>query len=247
MEYNGGTINLTVLSTDLDEKAAKPFRVKAGPYALIRVEDTGGGIPPENIERIFEPYFTTKQAHEGTGMGLAIVHGIATRHKGAIDVDSRPGKGTVFKVLLPVSDSALNVEAETDETISRGNERILLVDDEPSIAFLGREYLTKLGYHPKACSDSADAFDRFKANPSHFDLIITDMTMPKMTGTTLARKVLKIRPEIPIILCTGYHSKVDKKSVNAMGINTLLQKPYTLKALADAIRKALNEQVDSCI
>ena len=188
MSTRGGAIDVTLSSTTLDDRSAKRHGVEAGTYARILVKDNGGGIHPDILDRIFDPYFTTKQAHHGTGMGLSIVHGITTRHKGVIDVASRLGLGTTFKVLLPVAEhSSPEMPSNQKDTADyTGNERILLIDDECSIAELGGEYLNKLGYEAQTLSNSLEALERIRSDPTRFDLIITDMAMPKMTGEELA-------------------------------------------------------------
>jgi PAS domain S-box-containing protein len=239
-----GAIDVTLLSTVLDNKVSHAYDIKPGAYAIIRVADTGRGMRPETIERIFDPYFTTKKNNGGTGMGLPIVHGIITRHNGIIEVESsRPGVGTTFKIVLPLSEELMSIAPDVDEKISMGEERILLVDDEQAIAVIGREYLDKLGYQTQISTNAFEALATFKANASHFDLIITDMTMPDMTGKALAKEIIKLRPDIPIILCSGYHSTLDEDGDDANAIKYYLQKPYNMKAMADAVRQALSERM----
>ena len=244
MEADGGVIDVIVSSIRLDQRTAHRYDLGKGAYAQIRVGDTGCGISSSIMERIFDPYFTTKKAHGGTGMGLAIVHGIVTRHNGVINVESRPGRGTVFNILLPLTEKAQTVQQVAPEQIGTGQERILLVDDEPAITGLGREYLGKLGYHTQVFTSSTKALAKFKEDPSQFDLVITDMAMPEMNGEALAKEILKLSPNMPIILCSGYNSKVDEKSVVTIGIQSYLQKPYNMKSLADAVRQALTEKAD---
>ncbi len=246
MGADGGVIDISVLSTKLDRRTARPYNIGQGTYARIQVEDTGCGIPPDIMERIFDPYFTTNKPHGGTGMGLSIVHGIVTRHNGIIDVESIPGQGTLFVLLLPLTEKVLAVEDVPAEQICTGKERILLVDDEPSITFLGQEYLNKLGYHTQGFTSAAEALTTFKSGPSEFDLIITDMTMPGMTGEALTREILKVSPDIPIILCSGYHQQMDETRAGELGIKLYLQKPYDMKSLAKAVRQALVDKINHC-
>jgi PAS domain S-box-containing protein len=245
MTGKGGVIGITLSSIALDGATAHHYGIKAGAYAQIRVEDTGCGIAPDIIERIFDPYFTTKKATQGTGIGLSIVHGIVARHNGAIDVESVPDRGTVFKVWLPLSKQTPPIIIDCVETISTGNESILLVDDQPAIVALGREMLEKLGYGVQAFCSAPEALAMFKADPACVDLIITDLTMPAMTGERLAKEIFKLRPDIPVILCSGYNSKVDEKRLRDFGIKIFLPKPYTMNTLANVVRQALTEKIAS--
>jgi PAS domain S-box-containing protein len=239
-----GAIEVTLLSTVLDKQVAQGYDIKPGAHAVIRVKDTGCGMDLETIERIFDPYFTTKKNSGGTGMGLSIVHGIVTRHNGIIEVESsRPDYGTTFKIVLPLSEELMPIVPDIDEKISMGEERILLVDDEQSIAIIGCEYLEKLGYRTQVFTSASDALAALKSDPSYFDLVITDMTMPEMTGKALAKEIMKLRSNIPIILCSGYHSTMDESSDDTDVIKYYLQKPYNMKALADAVRQALSERI----
>lgn len=238
-----GSIDVTLVSTILDKQVSQGYDIKPGTHAIIRIEDTGCGMDPETIERIFDPYFTTKKNNGGTGMGLSIVHGIITRHNGIIEVESsRPGVGTTFKIVLPLSEELVSQETVIDENISIGEERILMVDDEQAIAIIGCEYLEKLGYKIQVFTKAPEALAVFKADPEYFDLIITDMTMPDMTGKALAKEIIKLRPDIPIILCSGYHNTMDEGSDGADSIAYYLEKPYNMKAMADIVYRALSEK-----
>ncbi|MCK4837417.1 MAG: response regulator, partial [Desulfobulbaceae bacterium] len=202
--------------------------------------DTGKGISPENLTKIFEPYFTTKKVNEGTGLGLSVVHGIVKSHHGHITVYSEVGKGTTFKVYLPVeSGHQKSKSQETVEKVLGGSERIIFVDDEEALAKLGNNLLSNLGYQVTAFSKSLEALQAFREAPDSYDLIITDMTMPGMTGAELAREVKQIRRDIPIILCSGFTEDLDKKWATQIGICACLAKPVRQKDLADTIRKAL--------
>jgi PAS domain S-box-containing protein len=245
MEAHGGIIGIDVSTVALDLQTAQRYDISKGTYARIRIKDTGCGIKPNIIERIFDPYFTTKKIHGGTGIGLSIVLSIVTQHKGVIDVESHPGRGTVFNLLLPLTKKAQAVIGPRAQEIRTGEERILLVDDEPSITLLGRQYLGKLGYQTQVFTSADEALARFKADPSCFDLVITDMTMPGMTGEALAKEILNIRPGMPVILCSGYH-QADQNGVQALGIKSYLQKPYDMKSLAEAVRRALTDKIDHC-
>ena len=214
-----------------------------GPYLKLTIKDTGHGIDSSVMGKIFNPYFTTKGVGEGTGMGLAVVYGIVRDHGGDIRVNSEPGKGTAFHVYLPLLETG-TVERKiisAEEQAPTGRERILFVDDEDLIVNIAQEMLESLGYHITARTSSVEALETFRAKPDEFDLIITDMTMPNMTGAELAAKLLKIRPDIPIILCTGFSELMDEDRAKGMGIRQYLMKPVDKKDMAKAIRKALDK------
>jgi len=198
-------------------------------------------MTPEVMARIFDPFFTTKQRGEGTGMGLSVVLGIVKSHKGAITVDSAAGSGTAFRCYFPIA-QRVAVEAAFDhaEELPRGHERILLVDDEEAIIDLGQRMLEHLGYRVTTRSSGASAFKLFLQNPWRFDLVITDMTMPKMTGEELARKLLLIRRDIPIILCTGYSAAISKERARSIGIGEFVMKPIVIGKLARTVRRVLD-------
>jgi CheY-like chemotaxis protein len=193
------------------------------------------------MERIFDPYFTTKEPGEGTGLGLAVVQGIVKSYGGAITVHSKLGKGATFHVFLPTIEEVVVPEAESVEVLATGNERILFVDDENVLVDLGKQMLESLGYRVNAKASSVEALDTFSADPDAFDLVITDMTMPGLTGVELAKKIMAIRPAIPVILCTGFRDLVDAKQSKAIGVRELVLKPYVRTALARTIRKVLDE------
>lgn len=217
--------------------------VPPGAYILITVSDTGHGMPYEVQKRIFDPYFTTKVKGMGTGLGLAVVQGIIKKHGGKVSFYSRPGEGTSFYVYLPmiqqVDSGRALPQPLADETLPGGNECILLVDDEESITDTGRQMLEHLGYKVEVSSGSLEALALFQCNPHRFDLVITDMTMPEMTGDELAGRLMEIRPEIPVILCTGYNSRIDEESAKAMGIHAFVFKPIKLKILARTVREVI--------
>lgn len=211
-----------------------------GDYLLLEISDTGQGISPESLTKIFEPYFTTKKIDEGTGLGLSVVHGIVKDHNGHITVYSEVGKGTTFRVYLPVEYEHEEIESqETVEEVSGGSERIIFVDDEKVLVRLGDKLLSNLGYEVAAFNNSAEAFQAFRETPENYDLIITDMTMPGMTGAELARKVKAIRSDVPIIICTGFIEDLDENSMTEMGIDAYLAKPVGRQELADTIRKVM--------
>ncbi len=239
MEENGGILEVSVNDTTID-RLANPD-LKSGEYIEIKVTDTGMGISPQHIHTIFEPYFTTKTVSEGTGMGLAVVHGIVENYSGQITADSTPGKGTCFTVYLPIAKKRKTQIYSEKQDLPHGNESILFVDDEAPIARVGGEILKKLGYTVTTRTSSVDSLELFRSEPQAFDLVITDMTMPNLTGDNLAVEMMKIRSNIPVILCTGYSKKISEKSAVEMGIRSLIYKPIVKADLARTVRKVLNE------
>ena len=215
--------------------------MKPGPYIELTVSDTGHGIPAHLIERIFDPFFTTKEKSKGTGMGLAVVHGIIGSYGGAITLSSKPGKGTTFNIYLPAVRRDKAPVSTSEEPLKTGTERILLVDDEPALVKIGKQMLESLNYRVTTRTSSVEALELFKARADHFDLVITDMTMPNMTGDKLAREMLRIKPEIPVILCTGYSTQINQEQAMAMGIRAFVSKPILRKDIARVVRKVLSE------
>ncbi|MDD4071878.1 MAG: response regulator, partial [Desulfobacterales bacterium] len=201
------------------------------------------GMDRATLERIFEPYFTTKRKLGGTGLGLSVVHGIVKSHGGHITVYSEPGKGATFLVYLPmIASAAESPRSEDVKAVPKGNERILLLDDDASIVKLEQSMLESLGYEVTAEMSSEKALQIFRAAPEKFDLAITDMTMPHMTGTKLAQQLLAIRPDIPIILCTGFSELINEETARAMGIREYIMKPVVRKQMAEIVRKVLDEK-----
>jgi CheY-like chemotaxis protein len=203
------------------------------------VSDTGCGIPEQHMGRIFEPYFTTKDNNKGTGLGLAVVHGIVNTHHGVITVRSRPGEGTRFDIFFPMVKAPAPEAPFAKGETCRGSGCILLVDDDRELTAVGRQMLEKLGYSVQTSGDGVSALTLFKEDPGYFDLVITDMTMPRMTGDRLATELLRIRPDLPIILCTGYSELINDRKAREIGIRQFLVKPVTLQHLGDSIRAAL--------
>ena len=241
MEVCGGTLSVALCDVDVDEALANDQDLaRSGAFVRVTVSDNGVGIAPDVIQSIFDPYFTTKATGKGTGMGLAIVHGTVKKYGGSIAVDSQPGRGTAFTVLLPATSPAATSQDRVPETLPRGDERILFVDDEPSIAKMGGQLLNRLGYTVIASTRSGEALALFQARPGDFDLVITDMTMPGMTGDQLAIEVIKIRKDIPVILCTGYNRRISDSIAKEIGINALIYKPMVMADLAHTIRNVLD-------
>jgi PAS domain S-box-containing protein len=242
MEDNGGLLTVSLLDAELDSDViSRHPDLKPGPYIKLTVTDTGHGISPDVMEKIFDPFFTTKEKGKGTGLGLSVVHGIVLSHGGDIYVNSEPGKGSTFEVCLPVIESRFKPEVRAERPIPTGNERILFIDDEPVIANLGKQILKSLGYDVVARNSSIEALELFKEKKDRFDLVITDMTMPHMTGEKLAEKFMQIRPDIPVILCTGFSFMVDDQKALNMGIKAFISKPMLKREIAETIRKVLDE------
>jgi two-component system cell cycle sensor histidine kinase/response regulator CckA len=242
MRDNGGilTVSLSDMKQD-SESISKHSDLSPGLYIMLTIADTGHGMPPEILEKIFDPFFTTKEKGEGTGMGLSVVHGIVHSHGGTIHAYSEPGKGSIFKVFFPAIESFLTTKEKIDIPISTGTERILFIDDEPAIANLGKQILESMGYEVVMRTSSIEALEYFKARPNNFDLVVTDMTMPKMTGDVLASEMMRVRPDIPIILCTGFSARIDEKKAMAMGIRAFVSKPILKHDIAETIRKVLDK------
>jgi len=214
-----------------------------GTYMRLEVRDTGHGMSPEVMSRIFDPYFTTKEVGRGTGLGLAVVHGIVKSHGGAITCESVPGEGTTFRVYFPEIESMEQASAPLSKgDLPTGTERILFVDDEQVLVNLARRMMESLGYTVFTRTSSIEALEFFRANPDKFDLVITDMTMPGMTGDMLTKKILKIRKDIPVILCSGYSEHMSEERSKLIGIREFIMKPIVMKDLAKTIRKVLDSR-----
>ena len=221
--------------------------MKAGDHIDLCVSDTGIGMAESIIPQIFDPYFTTKEKGTGTGLGLSVVHGIVSTLGGRITVNSQPGRGSTFHVLLPCLASEEAVQQQTIQTpVPGGTERILAVDDDPPLADMIKQMLTQLGYRVTARSSSLEALTLFKSSTDSFDLVLTDMMMPQMTGTSLAREIKRLRPDVPVILCTGYSEKVDEDTASAHGIDAYALKPLVKQQLAVLLRNVLdNNRADN--
>ena len=216
--------------------------MRQGPYVKLVVRDTGTGMPPEIVERVFDPFFTTKKPGEGTGLGLSIVHGIVEQHEGYITVESEPGKGSTFTLYLAHAEGEGQARSTGEESVPTGHERVLFVDDEEVLTQMGREMLEELGYDVTIKNDGMEALALFRADPSRLDLVMTDQTMPGMTGIELARELVSLRPGIPVIIATGFSDLVDAAIANAAGVRAFLMKPITRGELARTVRRALDGQ-----
>jgi PAS domain S-box-containing protein len=244
MKEDGGVLDIRMRA---HERVSTPFTgfpdAGPGPYVEIAVADTGCGVDPKLIEKVFDPYFTTKAAGEGTGLGLSMVHGIVTNHGGAIAVESKSGEGTTFRIYIPsLATESEDVLESVEETISLGQrQRILLVDDEIQILEMLEDMMVFCNYDVVTAAGAEQALSTVRSSPESIDLVITDLTMPKMSGVQLAREIVGIRPEMPIILCTGFIDALDQTQVRDASIRKLLLKPVGMKALSTAIREVLEE------
>jgi CheY-like chemotaxis protein len=235
-----GIIEVTLDEVELSLEDRLDFpELNPGPYIRLTVSDTGRGIRPQDQGRIFEPFFTTKKPGEGTGMGLSVVHGIVKDMNGGIKVYSVPGEGTSFKLYFPQIRNKLESETRVKRAIPTGTERILFVDDEPELVETWVQMLERLGYKLTGRGSSREALELFRLQPDQFDLIITDQTMPQMNGLELSREFLAIRPNIPIVLCSGFSEMVAPEVIKDTGIREFLMKPILLGEIASTIRKVL--------
>lgn len=243
MLKKGGVLTVRLSMENLGAKQAGAHpALNPGWYAKITVSDTGCGMDNTTLARLFEPFFTTKPPGEGSGLGLAVVHGIVTEHGGAILVESEPGKGSVFDIYLPTVDHEIVEEPVKVDVLPKGNERILLVDDEESMVIMGRIMLRQLGYKVTTFTQSDEALEVFKKNPDQFDMLVTDQTMPQLTGTQLSKAVKEIRPDLPVIIISGFVENIDKKEVKECGIAGYLAKPFDAHSIGCLIRNLLDMQ-----
>ncbi len=240
MQGKGGVMEVSLTDIDPEIEALSIYdKLSDTPCIQLTVSDTGGGIQPAIMERIFDPFFTTKGQGRGTGMGLAVVHGIVKSHGGVINVSSKPGVGSTFTVYLPRH--AVNVQdrEEVLEAMPRGSGRILFVDDEETLADLGKQMLSHLGYEVISMTSGREALAVFRAQPDWFDLVFTDYTMPSMTGAELARKIMSMRPDIPVVLCSGYSETINEEKARELGVSAFVMKPFTSRDIAELVSKAL--------
>jgi PAS domain S-box-containing protein len=243
MEETGGKLNVRLKKVELEEPDLFDPGIKSGTYACLSISDTGKGMDNKLIEKIFDPFFTTKETGKGTGMGLSVVHGIVKGMHGTIKVYSEPDKGTEFHVYLPLAEAVKEQQViHTTTVIQGGTEHILLVDDEKSIIAMEQNMLERLGYKVTSRSSSIEALEAFRAAPDKFDMIITDMAMPKMTGDKLSVELNKILPGIPVLLCTGFSETMSEEKAKSLGINGFLLKPIVMKDLSHKIREVLDKK-----
>lgn len=245
MQKNGGVLDINLDEIEFDSKIKIQYpAIMEGKYLRLTVSDTGHGIPKEEIEQIFDPYFTTKEKGEGTGLGLAVVHGIVKSHNGHIRVYSKPGKGTTFHIYLPlIKTISIKEVVTTFDDLPTGNEHILFVDDELQIIDVQKQILEKLGYTVTAITSGLEALEAFQSDQNSFDVLITDMTMPKMTGDKLIQQIKKIRPDIPVVLCTGFSEKIDEAKASDLDIDAFILKPVDKAKLAETLRKVLDKEL----
>ncbi len=243
MADSGGTLYIGLREVHLAEAArVSVFTLVPGKYAELIVRDTGCGMSPETVQRIFEPFFTTRSQGKGTGLGLSVVHGIVINQKGAVKVESQPGKGTEFTIYLPSCDkSGLFEEKKHPSVLEGGSERILFVDDEDVQVNLAYDLLNPLGYKVTGVNSSVKAYELFYQNPDSFDLVITDVSMPEMPGDMLVEKIRALRKDIPVLMCTGYSSRITDEKIHSLGISHLLMKPLVMRDFAEQIRRALKQ------
>ncbi|MCP4748962.1 MAG: response regulator [Desulfobacteraceae bacterium] len=243
MREQGGVLTVGLTKEVLSNNFTRHYPgMLPGNYLRLEVSDTGHGICPSIVDKLFDPYFTTKTDKKGSGIGLSVVQAIIQNCGGAISVGSRAGELTTFKIYLPIFLQTA-VYSPADESIAAsGNERILFVDDEPDLAELGGRLLKKMGYQATICTSSADALALFKKTPNEFDLLVTDMTMPTMTGDILSKKIRAIRPDIPIVICTSYSEKVTWEMIEQLAIRSVIMKPLALNEMALCIRQALDDK-----
>ena len=217
--------------------------LKSGDYVMLTVQDTGHGMDEATQKRIFDPYFTTKEKGVGTGLGLAVVQGIVTKAGGSVAVESEVGKGTKFRVYWPRIESEITQSEPkvSPKPFPEGRECILFVDDETSLTNIGEQILKKLGYEVIAKTDPREALEVFREQPDKIDLVVTDQTMPHMTGDKLARQILKLKPGIPVIICSGFSEMMNKKKAKSLGVRKFVMKPFEMRELAETIRRILDE------
>jgi|GEM_PF-395638 len=244
MREKGGVLEIELQNVEITPKMTKArLAVSPGAYVMLTVSDTGVGIAPEFMYRIFDPFFTTKEKGEGTGLGLSVAYGIVKEFEGSITVESEPGVGTTFIVCLPAITNLPEASPEPGEPMVGGSERILFVDDEAILMEMGCDILEELGYRVTGVTSSTEALELFRAQPDQFDLVMTDMTMPGMTGGELSQEILQIRADLPIILCTGLSEMINEEKAKAMGIREFAMKPLSLRNIAQLTRKALERKV----
>jgi len=242
MEENGGLLKVVLEDLRFEKNETIQRQIlKPGDYIKLIISDTGTGISPDVIGSIFDPYYTNKKPGEGTGLGLALVHSIVEKYGGIIEVSSELGQGSVFSIYLPTTKMNQPSQPYIKEDLPIGSERILFIDDEAAIAKIGAQHLEKLGYSVTILTSSSKALNRFQSNAYAFDLVLTDMTMPGLSGDKLTVELMKIRQDIPVIVCTGYSKRISVQTASKIGIKALLYKPVDRTELAKTVRKILDE------
>ena len=245
MRESGGTLSISLKDVTPEERSRFPKLSKAdGDFVELRISDTGIGMDEETLSKIFEPYFTTKEQGEGTGLGMAVVHGVLQSCGAITEVETKLGEGTTFHVFLPVyagSENEISLETTKAQTPIGGDETIMLVDDEKAIVEITQKYLKRFGYNVQGFTNGVQAFQEFEREPDKYDLVLTDMTMPYMTGSQLALKILETQPQIPIILCTGQSDAINREQALAIGIKEYLEKPLNIDTMLATIRKVLDD------
>ncbi len=244
LEDTGGKLTVSLKEIESNEINVKTADMRSGRYACLTVSDTGIGMKKTITEKIFDPFFTTKEKGKGTGMGLSVVHGIVAHMKGVIQVDSRFGKGTQFNVYLPIERRVSEKKRKQfEDSIQKGSETIMIVDDQEDVVIMEEKILKRLGYQVVPYTSSIEALDAFCKTPEKFDMVITDMAMPSMSGDMLAVELIKIRPDIPILLCTGFSETMSEEKVASIGIKGFVMKPITINTLAQKVRHILDKTV----
>ncbi len=241
MRGTTGSIDISLKSILFGSNDLPQPDMDPGDYLVISVKDSGHGMDEEVTSRLFEPFFTTKPAGEGTGLGLSVAYGIVKNHRGNITVYSEPGRGSIFKVYLPKADIGAEGNEEILKPIPRGKERILFVDDEEFIVHSVKNMLQRLGYKVTAVTDSREALKLFSTDPSQFDLVITDQSMPFLTGESLGAELMRIRRDVPVILCTGYVDFISSERAAQMGFRAFVMKPFTIREGAELVRRVLDQ------
>jgi nitrogen-specific signal transduction histidine kinase/CheY-like chemotaxis protein len=237
-----GQLEVTVDAATIHADEIVTADLKVGRYARITVSDNGCGMDRATLERVFDPFFTTKPAGQGTGLGLSVVHGIVRAHSGAVTAYSQPGKGTTFRIYLPAASADVEHREASPQTPAAGSgEHVMYIDDEESLVFLGQRVLERMGYKVSGFSDPLQALQAFTQTPQSFDVVVTDLSMPGMSGFNLARALLQLRPDVPIVLTTGYVRPEDKETARNSGIRELILKPNTVEELGRALDKLFTQ------
>ncbi|MBK6909407.1 MAG: response regulator [bacterium] len=243
MEDHGGELEVSLQRCEVDRDFAEAYpSLKPGPHLRLTVSDTGCGMTRDLLEKVFEPFFTTKGVGKGTGLGLSLVHGIVAEHSGQVTVYSEPGIGTTFHIYLPQFTGGVASVEETSTALTGGAERILFVDDEAPIVRMAEKALRKMGYHIVTSTSSPAALELLESDPTAFDLLITDLNMPQLNGLALIERAQEIRPDLPIILASGFSERVTHENCAKYGIREFLMKPVIAKDLSSAIRRVLDSE-----